>query len=179
VFVHPGVGAPFCAAVLEELIALGGRTFMACGSAGALRSEITAGHLVVPTSAVRDEGTSYHYLPPAREVQPSAGAVAAIEATLKKHNVPYVAGKTWTTDAIYRETPAKVARRRAEGCLVVEMECAAFFAVAQFRGVTFGQILYGGDDLSSDTWDMRDFIHGQASLRERLFWLTAEACLSL
>ncbi len=178
-FVHPGVGASFCAAVLEELIALGGRKFIACGSAGALRSDITAGHLVIPTSAVRDEGTSYHYLPPGRDVSSSTDAVAAVETTLRKHNVPYVAGKTWTTDAIYRETPAKVARRRDEGCLVVEMECAAFFAVAQFRGVTFGQVLYGGDDLSTDTWDMRDFIHGQATLRERLFWLAAEACLSL
>ena len=93
--------------------------------------------------------------------------------------MPYARGKTWTTDGIYRETPARIARRRDEGCLTVEMEAAAFFAVAEFCGVTFGQMLYAGDDLSGDTWDMRDFIHGQASLRERLFWLAADACLRL
>jgi nucleoside phosphorylase len=93
--------------------------------------------------------------------------------------VPYVTGKTWTTDAVYRETPAKIARRKAEGCITVEMEAATFFAVAQFRGVPFGQILYGGDDLSGDLWDQRDWIKGQVSTREKLLWLAAEACLSL
>jgi purine-nucleoside phosphorylase len=92
--------------------------------------------------------------------------------------VPYLTGKTWTTDAIYRETPDKIALRRDEGCLSVEMEAAAFFAVAQFRGVTFAQILYGGDDLSAESWDSRHWQH-QASVREKLFWLAAEACLML
>jgi uridine phosphorylase len=134
--------------------------------------------VVVPSCAVRDEGTSYHYLPPGREVAASAEAVDAIEQTLKSHEVPYVVGKTWTTDGLYRETPGKVARRKAEGCLTVEMEASAFFAVAQFRGVTFGQILYGGDDLGGDTWDHRDWLR-QATTREKLFWLAAEACLQL
>ncbi len=87
-------------------------------------------------------------------------------------------GKTWTTDAPYRETPDKMALRRSEGCLTVEMETAAFCAVAQFRDVTFGQILYGGDDLTGDQWDPRDW-HVLASTREKLFWLAAESCLQL
>ena len=78
----------------------------------------------------------------------------------------------------YRETPDKVALRRAEGCLTVEMETAAFCAVAQFRDATFGQILYGGDDLSCDTWDHRDW-QNLSSTREKLFWLAAESCLQL
>ena len=143
---HPGVGAPLAAGMLEEIIALGCRDFIACGGAGVLRSEIAVGHVVIPTSAVRDEGTSYHYLPPSREVAPHPAAVAAIESVLRAHGVAYVTGKTWTTDAIFRETPAKVARRRDEGCLTVEMEAAAFFAVAQFRRVRLAQMLYGGDD---------------------------------
>ena len=64
--------------------------------------------------------------------------------------MPFVTGKTWTTDGLYRETRGKVDRRVAEGCLTVEMEAAAFFAVAAFRGVSFGQLLYAGDDLSGD-----------------------------
>lgn len=175
---HPGVGAPLAAAFLEEMIALGCRKFIACGSAGVLNSDLAVGHVVIPTSAVRDEGTSYHYLPPEREVSCSPQGVEAIQATLEHHHLPYVMGKTWTTDAIYRETPAKVERRRAEGCLTVEMETAAFFAVAQFRGVTFAQILYSGDTLGGDEWDMRDFLN-QRSTREKLFWLAAEAVLRL
>ena len=108
----------------------------------------------------------------------SPEAVAAITRVLERHAVPYVVGKTWTTDAIYRETPAKVQRRRAEGCITVEMEAAAFFAVARFRGVIFGQLLYGGDDVSGEVWDSRDW-HKQASVREKLFWLAAEACLEI
>ncbi|MBN2471820.1 MAG: nucleoside phosphorylase [Anaerolineae bacterium] len=175
---HPGVGAPLAAGFLEELIALGMRKFIACGGAGVLHREIVAGHLVVPTSAIRDEGTSYHYLPPAREVSPTPAAVEAIEAALQAAGVDYLTGKTWTTDAIYRETAGKVARRRDEGCLTVEMEAAAFFAVAQFRGVTFGQILYGGDDVSGEEWDSRHW-QKRTSTREKLFWLAAEAALRL
>jgi uridine phosphorylase len=176
--VHPGVGAPLSAAFLEELIALGCRKFIACGGSGVLNREIAVGRMVVPDCAVRDEGVSYQYLPPAREVAASPAGVQAIVETLQRHGIPYVVGKTWTTDAIYRETPARIVRRKAEGCLTVEMEAAAFFAVAQFRGVTFAQILYGGDDLSGSEWDHRDWLR-QASTREKVFWLAAEACLKL
>ena len=175
---HPGVGAPLAGAFTDELIALGCRKFIACGGGGVLDRNLVVGHLVVPDSAVRDEGTSYHYLPPSREVEPSPEAVAAIEATLRQHGTPYVVGKTWTTDAFYRETAARVARRRAEGCLTVEMEAATLFAVGRFRGATVGQILYSGDDLSGEEWDGRKWRDRQ-SIRERLFWLAAEACLRL
>jgi uridine phosphorylase len=175
---QPGLTAPFAAGLLEEVICLGSRKFVACGGAGVLVPTIAVGHVVVPTAAVRDEGTSYHYLPPGREVAPSAEAVAAIETVLKRREVPYLTGKTWTTDAVYRETPEKVRHRREEGCLTVEMEAAAFFAVAAFRGVTFGQILYGGDDVSGDEWDHRRW-QTREEIRERLFRLAAEACLEL
>jgi uridine phosphorylase len=175
---HPGVGAPLAAGFLEEAIAKGCRSFVACGGAGALLPELTLGHLVVPTAAVRDEGTSYHYLPPGRQVAASEPAVAAIRATLDAHDVPYVAGPTWTTDGVYRETRERMRRRLEEGCLTVEMEAAALFAVAAFRGVTIGQILYAGDDLSGDAWDERGWL-GHTEGRERLFWLAAESVLRL
>lgn len=177
-FFHPGVGAPLAAGLLEEVIAVGGRKFVACGGAGSLVREVTLGHVIVPTSAVRDEGTSYHYLPASREVSPHPAAVESIRHVLERHGVPHALGKTWTTDAFYRETPGKIALRREEGCVVVEMEASAFFAVAQFRGVTFGQILYGGDDLSGAEWDSRMW-NRQTGLREKLFWLAAEAVLRL
>jgi len=177
-FVHPGVGGPMAAGILEETIPLGCRKFIACGGAGVLNKEIAVGHLVVPSAAVRDEGTSYHYLPPGREVSASPEGVAAIEQVLKQHGVPYLVGKTWTTDAPYRETRDKVQLRKSEGCLTVEMEAAAFFAVAQFRGVAFAQMLYGGDDVSGGEWDSRGW-HTRAEVRQNLFWLAAEACLTL
>jgi uridine phosphorylase len=175
-FFHPGVGAPAAAGKLEEVISLGCKVFVAAGGCGVLDSSLTVGHVILPASAVRDEGTSYHYLPPGREVAPSPRVLAALETVLIRHAMPYVVGKTWTTDAPYRETPAKVARRRGEGCLAVEMEASAFFAVAAFRGVEFGQLLYAGDDVGGDAWDSRGWDQ-QGSIRERLFWLAAEACL--
>jgi uridine phosphorylase len=172
--VHPGVGAPLAAGFMEELVPRGGRVFVACGGAGVLVPELAVGHVIVPTTAVRDEGTSYHYLPASRTVDPSPVALAAILEVLRERDVPYVTGATWTTDGIYRETRARAARRVAEGCLTVEMEAAALFAVAAFRGVTIGQLLYAGDDLSGEAWDSRGWdTHGSA--RRLLFELALEA----
>ena len=159
------------------MIALGCRKFVACGGAGVLVGSIAVGHIVVPTAAIRDEGTSYHYLPPAREVATTRRALAAIEAVLRENNHDYVRGKTWTTDAVYRETRPRMARRQREGCVVVEMEAASFFAVARFRRVEFAQILYGGDSLAGPRWDPRGW--NRHATRERLFHLAAEACLRL
>lgn len=175
---HAGIGAPLSGSFLDEMIAYGCRDFIACGGAGVLRTGVVMGHLIVPDEAVRDEGTSYHYLPPSRTVSAHPDAVAAIAATLMTEGIPYVQGRTWTTDAPYRETREKVNHRIAEGCITVEMEAAAFFAIAQFRGVRFGQILYGGDDLSGEIWDNRAWQRA-GSVREHLFWLTVQACQRL
>ena len=111
-------------------------------------------------------------------MEPGSEGIKAIEGVLGQHGVKYVLGKTWTTDAPYRETPQKIELRRSEGCLTVEMECAAFFAVAKFRNVEFAQLLYGGDDLTSDEWDGRGW-RRRESTREKLFWLAVEACVQL
>jgi uridine phosphorylase len=173
-----GVGAPLAAGWLEELITHGGRAFVAAGGAGVLVPGLVMGHVIVPTAAIRDEGTSYHYLPASREVAPTADALEAIIAALEAHGVPHVTGKTWTTDGFYRETREKVRRRVAEGCLTVEMEAAAFFAVARFRGVSLGQMLYAGDDLSGDAWDGRGWPHHETG-RDLLLRLAAEAVLRI
>ncbi|QEE17625.1 nucleoside phosphorylase [Promethearchaeum syntrophicum] len=181
VMFHCGLGAPLSAALFEYVIALGCKNFIVCGSSGLLDKSLKD-FLLIPVSAVRDEGTSYHYLPPSREVEANAKAIEAIEKTLKKHNVKYILSKTWTTDAFYRETPAKIALRKEEGCSTVEMEAAALFAVANFRGVIIGQILYGSDDVSGDEWSnffQLEKKYAGMTLRERIFWLAVEACLLL
>ncbi len=171
---HPGVGAPLAGAFMEELIAIGARQFIACGGCGVLKPEIAAENLVVIDSAVRDEGTSYHYLPPSRQVDASLRLTNLLAAVLKEENLPFHVAKTWTTDAIYRETPARRESRLADGCAVVEMEAAALFAIAQFRGVEIGQIVYGGDLVVPEGWDHRGW-QGRTEARRSLFWLAVKA----
>jgi uridine phosphorylase len=177
-FYHPGIGASMGAGLLEEVIALGCRKFIACGGCGVLEKDIAVGNLIVVSDAIRDEGVSYHYLPPAREVRANEAALNALANTLDRHGVLYRIGKTWTTDAPYRETPARIAKRREEGCLTVEMEAAGLMAVAQFRNVIFGQCLYGGDDLSGSEWNKRAW-QSRSEIRKNLFRLCAEACLAI
>ena len=177
-FFHPSVGAPLAAGLMDEVIALGARNFIACGGCGVLDKQIGVGQILLPEAALRDEGTSYHYLPPSAEVQADPVALASIKATLQAHEIPYLRTKTWSTDGYYRETPKRVEKFRAMGCLAVEMEAAAFMAVAQFRQVHFGQLLYGGDVVHMDGWDFRSW-NKRTDIREQLFWLAAEACLNM
>ena len=88
--------------------------------------------------------------------------------------MPFDVGKTWTTDGVYRETRARVDRRRAEGCITVEMEASALIAVARFRGVRLAQVLYAGDTLAGEVYDSRGWNH-DVSTRENLFWIAADA----
>ena len=129
------------------------------------------GNLILPTTAVRDEGTSYHYLPPSREVACNPETIKTVKEVLDSMNVSYVTGKTWTTDAFYRETPAMVKHRKKEGCITVEMETAAFFAVAEFHQLQLAQILYAGDDVSGEKWDERAW-NQQKNVRANLIELT-------
>lgn len=177
-FFHPGVGAPIAAGLLEEAIAFGCKKFIICGGCGVLDKELTVGRLILVESAVRDEGLSYHYIEPSREIKAQPRALETLHSTLTARGLPFVAGKTWTTDAPYRETQTTLDARRAEGCLTVEMEAASLMAVAQFRKVLLGQILYAGDDLSGDSWDKRGW-QSRKEVRESLFWLAADACLEM
>jgi uridine phosphorylase len=177
-FFHPGVGAPISSGLLEEVIAFGCRKFIAIGGCGVLEKDVEVGKLIAVDSTIRDEGVSYHYLLPSREVKAQKTVISNIEDVLKERDIPYLLGKTWTTDAPYRETEAKIESRRNEGCIAVEMEAAGMMAVAQFRGVAFGQILYAGDDLGGETWDNRGW-QSRSEVRHQLFWLGADACLSL
>lgn len=152
------IGGPAASGIMEEVIGLGARRFLFFGSCGVLDNDILSGHIAVPAAAYRDEGTSYHYLPPSAYVDiPTAERLAGI---LQDLEVPYHMTRTWTTDAIYRETRRNMAKRRAEGCRVVDMECASTAAVALYRGVEFYQYLYGTDSLDGEEWDPRDLLEG-------------------
>ena len=143
---------PAKAALMEELISIGISRFVCIGSAGLISKEFDQNKMLVVTEAIRDEGTSYHYLPAGEAAYTSPLLREQLKDSLARQGVDFAEGKVWTTDAFYRETPSRVARRLAEGAIAVEMECAALCAVAQRRGVEFAQALFFSDSLLSEVW---------------------------
>ena len=147
-----GVGAPLAAAMIEETSAvLGCKRFLVFGSCGALK-EIPEGKLIVPVEAYRDEGTSYHYAEAADYIRiRNAEKLCGI---LEELGAEFVTGRTWTTDAFYRETVGSRDKRVLEGCICVEMECSALQAVCDFRGLELYQFFYAADSLNGE-WSKR------------------------
>ena len=151
-----GMGAPVMAAEAEELIALGARRLIAFGPAGGLRPELAAGTVVVATGAIRDEGTSYHYLPAGEEVCADEPLSETLASAIRARGATVRRGMTWSTDAPFRETREEVAHHRARGVLTVDMEAAALFAVASVRGVPAAVALVVGDSLAGERWQPPD-----------------------
>ena len=151
------VGAAPATQLLDWLIGYGVREIISAGSCGALE-KFPESTFLVPSKALRDEGTSYHYAPPSRFMEISEKARKAIEDTIRRHCMKYQEVITWSTDGFYRETKEKVAYRKSEGCAVVEMECSALSACANFRGAIWGMILYTADSLADvDKYDERNW----------------------
>lgn len=154
-FYLPWIGGPLAAGDMDELIARGSKYFVLCGCCGVLRHDIADGHLIVPSAALRNEGTSQHYMADSVEVELDPELVKLVEEALDSLGLPYVSGKTWTTDAFFRETPKKIEKAKELGAVCVEMECATSAAVAKFRGVDFIQFLWSADNLDAPEWDRR------------------------
>lgn len=150
---HFGIGAPVSAVVIEELVALGTTEFINIGTAGGLQQSQSAGDLVVCSQAIRDEGVSHHYLPPAKYVQPASALTDRLKRALARAGVPYTAGPTWTIDTPYRGTVEEARHYHQEGVLTVEMEAAAVFAVAQVRHVAAAAAFTISDSLAELVWD--------------------------
>ena len=168
------VGCPACAGNLDLFNAMGVGKVMFCGGGGVLDRSIDVGRILVVDGAIRDEGFSHHYIPPARVIHTDPVVTERIVRFLEEHGVPFLRGLTWTTDAIFRETAARVERRRAEGAKIVEMEQAGCIAVAQFRGFAYGALIYGGDDLSGEEWDSRGW-----RSRDGVRWDLVQLCKRL
>ncbi len=149
------MGAAMAGTVLEVVFALGCDYAIFFGDSGVLTPSIKWGEIIVPTKALRTEGTSYHYEKPSMYTYPSKLILKHIEKTLKVHNVGYHRGGTWTTDAPYRETPRKVKKHFKDGCLAVEMEAAGLFSIAKYRKKHIGAILNAGDCVAGKKWDSR------------------------
>ena len=148
------VGAPACVASVEDSLGVvRTRRYLVFGGAGCLDREIARGRVMIPTEAYRDEGTSYHYAPAADTI--AVRNASTVAACMEELGVPFVLGKTWTTDAFYRETRALMERRKAQGCVSVEMECAALQAMCDFRGLELYTFFTSGDLLDAPKWDER------------------------
>ena len=151
------VGSAPAAQFMDWLIGYGVEQIISTGTCGVL-ANIEENAFLVPVRALRDEGTSYHYASPSRYMDVHIEAISAIEQVLEQLGIPYEEVMTWSTDGFYRETAEKVAYRKEEGCAVVEMECAALAAVAQLRGVVWGELLFTADSLADlDNYDSRDW----------------------
>ena len=173
------VGAPACVSNFEDIIQMGIKKILIVGCCGCLDEKIDDYSIIVPTAAIRDEGTSYHYAPASDEVKLNASVVKRIESKLKELGIHYHKGKTWTTDAIYRETPAKVARRKKQGAITVDMECSAMAVVAKFRGVEFGQIFYAADSLATETYNPRSINDYDVSKKYKVVPIAFECAIAL
>jgi uridine phosphorylase len=141
------IGAPAAISVLEELIALGVRDLLIVGTGGSLQPALPIGSFVIPTGAIREEGTSFHYVPAGAELMPDATLAQALAEAVVAQGGVITFGPVWTTDAPYREMRSKVAAYGAMGALAVEMEASALFALAQFRGVRLALLLAISDEL--------------------------------
>ncbi|MBQ8418752.1 MAG: nucleoside phosphorylase [Clostridia bacterium] len=149
------IGCPACGGNLDLFHAMGITKVMFCGGGGVLDKNIEVGQLLVVDGAIRDEGFSYHYIEPSKYIYTDPKIIEKIVAYLESHNVSYLRGLTWTTDAMFRETKERIERRKAEGAKIVEMEQAGCIAVAEFRGFAYGALIYGGDDVSAKEWSNR------------------------
>ena len=160
------VGAPAATLIMDNLISFGCKKFIAVGSCGVL-SDVSENASLVPVRALRAEGTSYHYLPASRYIELDEEPVSLMKECFSKMGLPFETCTTWTTDAFFRETKDMVAKRIADGCSVVEMECAALAACCRKRGARFGQFLFTADSLANvHEYDSRDF--GKASHEKAL-----------
>lgn len=145
-------GGPIVSMMMEELHALGAEKFLFIGSCGYIGAEKTD-CLIVPSKALRDEGTSYHYIDGVEEFI-DVDTWHFADKFLTDLDVPHKVGATWTTDTFYRETPNAKAEALQKGCICVEMECASIMAVAKAKQLRAYQLLFTADKLTSDGWNI-------------------------
>ncbi|MCQ2397690.1 MAG: nucleoside phosphorylase [Sphaerochaetaceae bacterium] len=142
--------APIVSMLMEEMSVAGAEKFVFIGSCGYLLGDKTD-TLIVPDRALRDEGTSYHYIESDSDMI-EVQTASYTEQFLRKIKVPYRTGATWTTDAVYRETPSAIKAAKEKGCICVEMECSGIMACAMAKGLKAYQILFTADKFSSEGW---------------------------
>jgi len=166
------LGCPHAAIMLERLIAMGAKRILVFGCCGSLQPGLEVGHLVIPSEALAEEGTSAHYpLPKGKEARADEGITRLCLEMGREREFRAAVGKVWTTDALFRETHEKTRKYSAMGLLAVEMEISALFTIAAFRKVQIGGLLVVSDQLASLKW--------KTGFLDRSFWLASEKAARL
>lgn len=173
VLYHSSFGSPAAGMLMEALIASGVRRFVMLGQAGSLSPRCRIGSVVLPSFGIREEGTSYHYLPPAIECRPSPVLFERLKTALEPFT-PFEGG-VWSIDAPYRETRQKVELYARQGVLAVEMECAALMSVAMYRDVEFAAVLVISDELFGEKWEEGFQSESLRTVEERVSRVLAES----
>ncbi len=136
------IGGPYAVLVAEQLAASGAKVIIGLTSAGRVSPALPIPSLVVATRALRDEGTSYHYVPPQPIIEARLEIADALAREAKTVGLPVSIGLVWTTDAPYRETVAQLRQHAQTGALAVEMQAASLFAFGVARGVPVGVLAH-------------------------------------
>jgi len=170
-----GVGAPAATLLLEEYVALGIKKFITIGAAGTLQKNIKYRDFVLCDKAIRDEGTSYHYLKQSKFSYPSKKLFSLLKNELHNTNSNFYVGTTWTTDAPYRETTDELREFQLQNVLIVEMEAAALFAVAQYRNVNLASLFVVSDSIAQKKWTPQ--YHVLNGCFEKMFEFSVKALL--
>jgi uridine phosphorylase len=151
-----GGGCPFLVELAEELAVMGARRMVAMTWGGILQPNIKAGDIVVCNRAIRDDGTSHHYLPPEKYIDANEQLVQQIAEAIRARGASCTIGTTWTTDAPYRETLEEIKQYQAEGVKTVEMESAGLFTIGKVRNIPTASVVIGMDSLANFKWQVPD-----------------------
>ncbi|HEO6466025.1 TPA: nucleoside phosphorylase [Streptococcus agalactiae] len=154
-FFNAYVGASACVAILEDIIVFGMENLIVFGTCGVLDSSIEETSIIIPRSAIRDEGISFHYSEASSEIAVNTKFHEEFKSFLDRQAVSYTEGKVWTTDGIYRETVDKMLEHKRNGAICVDMECSAIAALSKFRNINHFQFFYSADNLDAEVWEAR------------------------
>lgn len=146
------IGAPYAILLMEQLIVLGAKRFYFIGLCGGLGKDVQIGDLIIPTEAIREEGTSYHYFPGHVKAEASNRMAEQVLKLTGQFGQTAIPGLLWTTDALYRETREKVERFRQSGVLGVDMETSAVYALAKYRNVEAVALHVVSDIVGGEKW---------------------------
>ncbi|MHC4114446.1 MAG: nucleoside phosphorylase [Planctomycetota bacterium] len=171
----PGFGASTAVMTLEELIAFGIKKFVNLGTAGGLQQHMKIGDIVICDRAIRDEGTSDHYLPVEKYAFSCPELTERLCTAFERKGIQYSKGTSWTTDAPYRETIGELRQYCADGVTTVEMEASALFAVSTYRGVSVSAVFAISDILSEEDWNQGYHSEEKLESLKQIFEVTLEA----
>jgi purine-nucleoside phosphorylase len=149
-----GGGSPMTAELAEEFAAMGVRRMILMTWGGTLQPELKPGDIIVVNQAIRDEGTSYHYLPASKTITADMQLVDQLVSAIRARGGSCSVGTTWTTDAPYRETVEEIRQYQSEGVKTVEMESAGLFTIGKVRGIPTASVVVGMDSLANFQWQV-------------------------